>query len=98
MVDLVFVVDEPESWHAENIQMNWGHYSGLKYLGARTISSIQERMASGVYYNPFVTVEGQVRKLALKFFTKIIILLFNLAVKIWSDKYQSSRAGFKTLE
>ena len=60
MVDIVFVVDDPVKWHAENLKMNSTHYSGLKYLGARGIATIQESWGCGIYYNPFVVVDGQV--------------------------------------
>lgn len=61
MIDLIFVVDDPASWHQENMQMNSDHYSALRYLGPQAVALIQEHMASGVYYNPFVKVDGEVR-------------------------------------
>ena len=29
MLDLVFVVDDPTEWHAENLQQNWRQTSSL---------------------------------------------------------------------
>jgi len=60
MIDIVFVVENPEEWHMENLKFNSSHYSGVKYFGSKTITKIQERMACGVYYNPYVTIENQV--------------------------------------
>ncbi|CAL8092022.1 unnamed protein product [Orchesella dallaii] len=56
MIDLVFVVNDPVEWHTENLSMNKSHYSKLRYFGAKTIASTQERMACGVYYNPYCKV------------------------------------------
>jgi len=60
MTDVIFVVDDAERWHEENLKRNRSHYSGLKWLGPSYIAKIQDTFASGVYYNPFVTVEDQV--------------------------------------
>ena len=60
MLDMVFAVDEPNEWHQENLQKNWGHYSFLRYLGASTITRVQ-RYPAGLYYNTLVNVQSQVR-------------------------------------
>jgi len=60
MVDLIFVVDNPTEWHTDNLKMNPSHYSFLKYLGPKAISSIQENLACGVYYNTFANVDEMV--------------------------------------
>ncbi|XP_070557533.1 phosphatidate cytidylyltransferase, mitochondrial-like isoform X3 [Ptychodera flava] len=54
MVDFVFVVDNPYEWHRKNLGMNKNHYSFLKYLGAHRVSTIQNRIGAGVYYNTLV--------------------------------------------
>lgn len=61
MIDLIFVVDNPITWHQQNMEQNWTHYSFLKRFGAKTISRIQENFACGVYYNPFVRIDDKVR-------------------------------------
>ncbi|ODN01670.1 Phosphatidate cytidylyltransferase, mitochondrial [Orchesella cincta] len=58
MLDLVFVVDDPIKWHTENLTMNRNHYSGLRRFGPKAITRIQERMACGVYYNPYCNVDN----------------------------------------
>ena len=60
MLDMIFAVDEPVNWHHENLKMNWSHYSALKYLGPKWITRVQECTA-GVYYNPLVSINTQVR-------------------------------------
>lgn len=60
MLDLVFVVDDPTEWHAENLQQNWSHYSFLRYFGSGTIARVQ-RYPAGLYYNTLVNIQSQVR-------------------------------------
>ena len=59
MLDLVFIVEDPKSWHAENLKRNRHHYSFLRHLGSETITKIQQAPAC-VYYNPFVQIKDQV--------------------------------------
>lgn len=73
MVDIVLVVDSPVSWHTANLVLNPSHYSALRYLGPALITRIQERMASGVYYNPFVRIGDQVRELLTKLFDNLVL-------------------------
>lgn len=61
MIDFLFVVDDPQQWHAANLQRNPGHYSGLRYLGSRAVTAVQNRIGAGVYYNTMVTVRDRVR-------------------------------------
>ena len=61
MLDMIFAVDDPNKWHLENLQKNWGHYSFLRYLGASTITRVQ-RYPAGLYYNTLVNVQSQVRR------------------------------------
>ncbi|GMF51445.1 unnamed protein product [Phytophthora fragariaefolia] len=51
MVDLVFAVDDPRAWHAQNLERNPQHYSALKYLGAANVAAFQKNFGAGVYYN-----------------------------------------------
>ena len=50
MLDLVLAVDDPYAWHSQNLKMNRGHYSWLKYFGPDAIVAVQH-MAAGIYYN-----------------------------------------------
>ena len=61
MLDLIFAVDDPQSWHHENMARNPHHYSFLRYFGPRAIRKVQ-RYSAGVYYNTLVTVDSQLLK------------------------------------
>lgn len=41
MMDLVFAVDDPEKWHAMNLEQNTEHYSFVKWFGAKGITVLQ---------------------------------------------------------
>lgn len=62
MLDFVFAVDDPVSWHTMNLMQNRSHYSFLKYLGPKQISKVQNKYGAGVYYNTLVPCEGKVIK------------------------------------
>ncbi|XP_073430349.1 phosphatidate cytidylyltransferase, mitochondrial isoform X3 [Dendrobates tinctorius] len=62
MVDFVFAVDDPVTWHTMNLMQNRSHYSVLKYLGPKNISNIQDKYGAGVYYNTLVPCDGKVIK------------------------------------
>lgn len=64
MIDLVFGVTHVEHFHSLNIRQNRSHYSGLARYGSPTIASIQEDFGAGIYYNPFVKINGLVRLIA----------------------------------
>ncbi|XP_040264147.1 phosphatidate cytidylyltransferase, mitochondrial [Bufo bufo] len=62
MVDFVFAVDDPVTWHTMNLMQNRSHYSVLKYLGPKKISTVQNKYGAGVYYNTLVPCDGKVIK------------------------------------
>uniref|UniRef100_A0A3P8X465 Phosphatidate cytidylyltransferase, mitochondrial n=1 Tax=Cynoglossus semilaevis TaxID=244447 RepID=A0A3P8X465_CYNSE len=62
MLDFVFAVDDPVTWHTMNLLQNRKHYSILKLLGPKTISSIQSDHGAAVYYNTLVPVDGRTIK------------------------------------
>lgn len=57
-VDLIFGVTYAQHFHSLNIHQNWHHYSFLRRFGSRCISSVQRDFGAGVYFNPYVTVNG----------------------------------------
>lgn len=63
MLDFVFAVDDPITWHTMNLMENRKHYSLLRYVGPKYISSIQDEYGAGVYYNTLVPLEERVSKL-----------------------------------
>ncbi|XP_006895428.1 PREDICTED: mitochondrial translocator assembly and maintenance protein 41 homolog [Elephantulus edwardii] len=62
MLDLVFTVDDPVGWHSRNLKQNWSHYSFLKVLGPRVITTVQNNFGAGVYYNPLIKCDGRLIK------------------------------------
>nr|CAG4638474.1 EOG090X06VP [Cyclestheria hislopi] len=54
MVDLIFVVDDPVSFHSDNLHMNPKHYSALKYCGPSTLAAIQDHWGARIYFNTLV--------------------------------------------
>ncbi|WPG99994.1 mitochondrial matrix Mmp37 [Acrodontium crateriforme] len=60
IIDFIFGVSHTQHWHSINLQQHPDHYSGLKYLpfSSGAISYIQDRLGAGVYFNPFITVNG----------------------------------------
>ncbi|XP_077181795.1 phosphatidate cytidylyltransferase, mitochondrial isoform X4 [Paroedura picta] len=61
MLDFVFAVDDSVSWHKRNLSKNRGHYSFLKYFGAKRINNVQN-YGAGIYYNTLVPCSGRVIK------------------------------------
>ncbi|MEE6501609.1 hypothetical protein FKM82_004272 [Ascaphus truei] len=66
MLDLVFSVDDPVTWHTMNIMQNRSHYSFMKYLGPKKITQLQKNYGAGVYYNTLVPCDGKVKMLTQK--------------------------------
>ncbi|KAI8072545.1 mitochondrial matrix Mmp37 [Gongronella butleri] len=62
MIDFIFGVSHPEHWHAMNMQQHPHHYSSLRHLGSNAVSFLQDRFGAGVYFNPYVEVNGVVIK------------------------------------
>uniref|UniRef100_A0A672Q5Z6 Phosphatidate cytidylyltransferase, mitochondrial n=1 Tax=Sinocyclocheilus grahami TaxID=75366 RepID=A0A672Q5Z6_SINGR len=62
MLDFVFAVDDPVTWHTMNLLENSRHYSFLRYLGPKHISSIQTDCGAAVYFNTLVPAEERVIK------------------------------------
>ncbi|KAL8343805.1 hypothetical protein RB601_004355 [Gaeumannomyces tritici] len=58
MIDFIFGVSHTQHWHSLNIRQNRHHYSGLASLGSGLVSRVQDRYGAGVYFNPYVQVEG----------------------------------------
>ncbi|KAI8330483.1 mitochondrial matrix Mmp37 [Chlamydoabsidia padenii] len=62
MMDFIFGVSHPGHWHDLNMQQHPHHYSGLRLLGSNTISKLQDHVGAGVYFNPYVEVNGMMIK------------------------------------
>ncbi|XP_062842999.1 phosphatidate cytidylyltransferase, mitochondrial isoform X3 [Trichomycterus rosablanca] len=62
MLDFVFAVDDPVTWHTMNLIENRKHYSFLKYMGPNQIARIQNEYGAGVYYNTLVPLDERLIK------------------------------------
>ena len=60
MIDFIFGVSHTQHWHSLNLTQHPDHYSGLRYLpySSAAISWVQDRLGAGVYFNPYITVNG----------------------------------------
>ncbi|XP_048212243.1 phosphatidate cytidylyltransferase, mitochondrial isoform X3 [Perognathus longimembris pacificus] len=86
MLDLVFTVDDPVAWHTQNLKKNWSHYSFLKMLGPKFITSVQNNYGAGVYYNPLIMCDGRVIKYGVISTSILIEDLLN-----WNNLYIAGR-------
>ncbi|PGH09213.1 hypothetical protein AJ79_05742 [Helicocarpus griseus UAMH5409] len=62
MIDFIFGVSYSQHWHALNLNQHRDHYSGLGSLGSYLVSQTQEKWGAGVYFNPYITVNGTLIK------------------------------------
>ncbi|KAK2727855.1 phosphatidate cytidylyltransferase, mitochondrial-like isoform X1 [Artemia franciscana] len=62
MVDLIFVAENPLSWHTANIERNPKHYSFLRYMGSKAVTAVQNFGAAKIYFNTLVPVNNAVIK------------------------------------
>ncbi|KAL8673145.1 MAG: hypothetical protein Q9168_002442 [Polycauliona sp. 1 TL-2023] len=62
MIDFIFGVSYTQHWHSLNLQQHRDHYSGIGSLGSSFVSRVQNNYGAGVYFNPYVTVNGTLIK------------------------------------
>ncbi|XP_010375589.1 phosphatidate cytidylyltransferase, mitochondrial isoform X1 [Rhinopithecus roxellana] len=86
MLDFVFTVDDPVAWHSKNLKKNWRHYSFLKVLGPKIITSIQNNYGAGVYYNSLIMCDGRLIKYGVISTNILIEDLLN-----WNNLYIAGR-------
>ncbi|XP_008591512.1 PREDICTED: mitochondrial translocator assembly and maintenance protein 41 homolog, partial [Galeopterus variegatus] len=86
MLDFVFTVDDPVAWHSKNLKKNRSHYSFLKILGPKIITSLQNNYGAGVYYNPLIMCDGKLIKYGVISTSILIEDLLN-----WNNLYIAGR-------
>ncbi|XP_040347881.1 phosphatidate cytidylyltransferase, mitochondrial isoform X3 [Herpailurus yagouaroundi] len=86
MLDFVFTVDDPVAWHSKNLKKNWNHYSFLKVLGPKIITTVQNNYGAGVYYNPLIMCDGRLIKYGVISTSILIEDLLN-----WNNLYIAGR-------
>ncbi len=62
MIDFIFGVSYTQHWHSLNLQDNRDHYSALGSLGSYAVTKVQDSFGAGVYFNPYITVNGTLIK------------------------------------
>lgn len=62
MIDFIFGVSYSQHWHSLNLMQHRDHYSGLGSLGSYMVSQVQDQLGAGVYFNPYITVNGTLIK------------------------------------
>lgn len=62
MIDFIFGVSYTQHWHSLNLQQHRDHYSAAGYLKSYAVSRIQDSWGAGVYFNPYITVNGTLIK------------------------------------
>lgn len=58
MIDFIFGVTFTQHWHSLNLHQHRDHYSALGSLGSGAVSYVQDNWGAGVYFNPYVVVNG----------------------------------------
>lgn len=62
MIDFIFGVSYTQHWHSLNLQQHRNHYSAVGSLGSSFVSRIQDNWGAGLYFNPYITVNGTLIK------------------------------------
>jgi mitochondrial translocator assembly and maintenance protein 41 len=58
MIDFIFGVSYSQHWHSLNLQQHRNHYSAIGSLGSYAVSKLQDSVGAGVYFNPYITING----------------------------------------
>lgn len=62
VIDFIFGVSYTEHWHSLNLAQHRDHYSFLGSFGSAAVSAVQDKWGAGVYFNPYITVNGTLIK------------------------------------
>lgn len=88
IIDFIFGVSHTQHWHSLNLTQHPHHYSALRYLpySSAAISWIQDSLGAGVYFNPYITVNGVMIKYG-------VVSLDTLAADLtdWNTLYLAGR-------
>ncbi len=86
MVDFIFGVTHVDHWHSINLKQHRHHYSALGSLGCGAVKRVQENFGAGVYFNPYVTMNGMLIKYG-------VVSLDTLRTDLseWSTMYVAGR-------
>jgi len=65
MIDFVLATRSSQHFHSLNLREHRNHYSFLGSLGSGVVSHVQEAYGAGVYFNPYITINGTMIKYAV---------------------------------
>ncbi|RDA96284.1 hypothetical protein CP533_1649 [Ophiocordyceps camponoti-saundersi (nom. inval.)] len=85
MIDFIFGVSHTQHWHSINMRQHRDHYSAVASLGSGFVSRVQ-RWGAGVYFNPYVDINGMLIKYGV---TSIDNLVDDLST--WHNLYLAGR-------
>lgn len=85
-MDLIFGVSHTQHWHSLNMKQYPEHYSSLRHLGSGAVSFVQDSIGAGVYFNPYVELNGMKIKYGV---VNIDTLLNDLSQ--WDSLYLAGR-------
>jgi mitochondrial translocator assembly and maintenance protein 41 len=62
VIDFIFGVSHTQHWHSINMQQHPEHYSFIRSFGSGLVTKIQDDIGAGVYFNPYIIVNGTMIK------------------------------------
>lgn len=62
MIDFIFGVSHSQHWHSLNLHQHRDHYSAVGSLGSYAVTQLQDKWGAGVWFHPYVTVNGTLIK------------------------------------
>lgn len=66
MLDFIFVLRDPLTWHEANLKLNMKHYSSqMRIIGAQNINTLMTNYAAGIYFNTGINLHGRTVKYGL---------------------------------
>lgn len=86
MVDYIFGVSYAQHFHSLNLNEHWDHYSFLRRFGSGVVSHVQKAYGAGVYFNPYVEVNGVMIKYGVVLIDDLCEDLLN-----WNTLYLAGR-------
>ena len=86
MIDFIFVVDDPTSWHRSNLAKHPSHYSFIRHFGPEFLAYLQCNFGANMYFNTLVEFEGRMIKYGV-----ISMHHFSEDLTTWKTLYISGR-------
>ena len=62
VIDFIFGVSYTQHWHSLNLTQHRNHYSFLGSLGSSVVSTVQDKLGAGAYFNPYINANGTMIK------------------------------------